>query len=497
MRPRHLYDVAVASAPPGRGGFRAVGAELDREGLLLRVAELADWVSDISPPGSRVAVAARRPDRRTMSCLAVAAADRTLVPVDAGWPRDRLEQAFAEAGVAAFVFDETVADEDERLPAGRGSAGPDGFLAASYPRPATDADEQYVMFTSGSTGRPKAVRVLPGAALAHARAAVDWLRLTPDDVVYQFARLSFDTSQEQIWPSLMAGATIAAPSTVDLTFRTVARDVADHGVTVLDVPTAFWRAWGAVIQGKDLSLPTLRLVSIGGEAAYWHDVATWRRGPLSGVQLVNAYGPTEAGITAMAYSVPTTTVDSTEGLPIGWPLGARVVHLEPYDGGRSELWLTGDALAAGYLRPVVPDPFTSLDGVPCYRTGDLVTTAPDGALVFAGRRDREVKVRGHRVSIDDVEAAIGAVEGVAEALVLVVETAAERFLVAVVATVYAMDPAAVRDALALDAPAVPRHFVELPELPRNTSGKVDVPAVQRQLWQQRPEWAPDDEGRTQ
>jgi non-ribosomal peptide synthetase component F len=458
-----------------------------------RVRGIASWLAGWTPPRSRIAVVVRAPEWRTLLTLSVAAADRTLVPLDPDWSPDRCRVAVgdarpavvlgdaASAGSAAWSVVSTVRELGELL------------LAPELVDPATDASELHVVFTSGSTGRPKGVRILPAAALAHVESAVNWLGLTETDVVFQFTRLVFDASLEEIWSSFAVGATIAVPSSPMPTFTGLARDLCRHQVSVLDLPTAYWRAWAAALRGRAIELPALRLVCFGGEPAYWRDAHTWRTGPLGHVRLMNSYGPTEAGITALAYEVPTEVPDVMDGLPLGRPLGSREAHLEWHDHDRYELLISGAALSAGYLHPPAraESPFMTVAGQRRYRTGDLVRKTADGSLVYAGRRDREVKIRGQRVRLDDVESAVLAVAGVREARVLVFESGSDRFLVAAAASDMAPDQAAkaIRAELAAwDTAASPRHVVLLDALPRNSSGKVDAPALERWLLIGHPTW---------
>jgi acyl-coenzyme A synthetase/AMP-(fatty) acid ligase len=138
-------------------------------------------------------------------------------------------------------------------------------------------------------------------------------------------------------------------------------------------------------------------------------------------------------------------------------------------------------------------PFRTVAGQSRYRTGDLVRRGADGSLVYAGRRDREVKIRGQRLALDELESAILAVPGVGEVRVLAFETGSDRFLVAAAASVGAAGQTAqaIRSRLAaLDAAAVPRHVVLFEALPRNASGKVDAPALEQRLVAEHPGWRP-------
>jgi amino acid adenylation domain-containing protein len=383
------------------------------------------------------------------------------VPLDPDQPAARYAAMAADAGVAAIVT-----DGGQVTPA----AG-----AGTVPEPA------YVIFTSGSTGAPKPV-LIGQQALA---TRVDWMTggygLTAADRVVQFAATGFDTHAEEIWPTLAAGASLVLlPDGPQSLPETMA---ADPAITVLDLPTAYWRSLLDLID-EIAWPPALRLVILGGEQVDADAVAVWRARFGDRVRLVNTYGPTEATIIATATDLGAADTGRTP--PIGRPIaGVRVYVCDPdgrlvAPGVPGELCIAGPGLAHGYLgreeltaARFRPDPYGP--GL-LYRTGDLarwrVTDEP-AQLEFLGRLDTQVKVRGIRVEPGEVEAVLRTHPQVTQAVVLAVDDALVAY------TVGAATAAQVRAHAAGRLPGylVPSTVVTLAALPLTRNGKLDVRAL--------------------
>jgi amino acid adenylation domain-containing protein len=394
-------------------------------------------------------------------------------------------------------------------PAGAAPAAPEIDLLEAPPESAA-----YLIYTSGSTGAPKGVVVSRRSLAALVAAARETYGVAPGDRVLQFAALGFDTSVEEIFPALAAGATLVVRDEEMLrspeAFLAACREAA---ISVLDLPTAYFHELVAGLGAAAAPPPPpgrlgppLRLVILGGERVLPERLAA--AAPLldPAVRLLNTYGPTEATVVA-THAEP--LVEDREGIAlgrevaIGRPLpGARAYvvdrRLEPAPVGvPGELALGGAGVARGYLgRPAltaerfVPDPFElpsgGAPGARLYRTGDRARWRPGGALEFLGRLDHQVKVRGHRVELGEIEACLAAHPAVREAVVLAREAApGDLRLVAYLAVGDgAPGPAEPLDpplrafaAERLPGAMVPSAFVELPELPRTASGKADRRAL--------------------
>ncbi|MFJ6722848.1 amino acid adenylation domain-containing protein, partial [Streptomyces sp. NPDC091259] len=247
---------------------------------------------------------------------------------------------------------------------------------------------------------------------------------------------------------------------------------AAHGITVLDLPTAYWHELAHALAAGIAELPpTLRTVIIGGEAALPERVAQWCRAvDPDRVRLLNTYGPTEATVVATV-----ADLSRYEGgpVPIGLPLpGVRAAVVD------GELWLLGGALADGYLgRPELTGArFAALEDRRAYRTGDLVHVREDGQLGFRGRADDEVKINGHRVDPASVESVLASHPGVREAAVVPRETPdGVKRLIAFVVADAGVTAAALRSRVRAELPAaaVPSAVNLVETLPRTSSGKID------------------------
>ena len=418
------------------------------------------------------------------------------VPIDPDSPPERQAFHLEDSGIKVLL---TEGARPSALPARAGSVvaleRPWSMIRkerGENPVSRTAGDHvAYVIYTSGSTGKPKGVAVSHQAIADHCRAVVGLYGLDAQDRVLQFAPLSFDASLEQILPSLTTGACIVAKGADGVAPADVYRNVLEAGITVMNLPTAFWHEltvdWTTRIR-RDPGWQ-LRLVIVGGDVMQPRSYELWRKLPLGAVRLLNAYGPTEAVITASTWEVQAEL--GTGAVPIGRPVGRRTAYLLDRDGDlvpiglRGELHIGGSCSARGYWRRAgwtaeafVPDPFGGARGSRMYRTGDLGRHQPDGNIEFIGRLDDQVKIRGFRVEAKEVEAALIVHPGVREAVVgSRADPSGNRRLVAHVAAASGNSPSPgeLREFLRERLPdyMIPQAFVMMDALPRTRHGKVD------------------------
>ncbi len=471
------------------------------DGVRLTYAELAERASSLARhlrtlgvgPESRVALAVERSPEMLVGMLAVLEACGAYLPLDPAWPADRLAFMLEDAGASVLLTQERLVgrfaagatrvvllDGREREGDGRGAVGEGAPENAAY-----------VIYTSGSTGRPKGVVVSHRSIASYTRSALARYAIGPADRVLQFASVSFDTSAEEIYPALAAGATLVLrPDDMAVAIPHFVRELDRLGITVLDLPTAFWHELVAGLEAEDLQLPPrLRLVILGGEEALADRLAAWRWRTGPSVRLVNTYGPTEATIVATHRDL--AGVDAAAGVPIGRPIpGARVYvvdrSFEPVPPGvPGELLLGGVGLARGYLgRPdvtaerFVPDPFGGAPGARLYRTGDLARFRRDGDLMFGGRADRQVKLRGYRIEPGEIEAALRQHPALHDAAVDLRGAGDDKRLIAWVVAREGTEAPGSPELRAflrerLPEPMLPAVFVPLAALPITPGGKVD------------------------
>ncbi|MBB5953739.1 amino acid adenylation domain-containing protein/non-ribosomal peptide synthase protein (TIGR01720 family) [Saccharothrix tamanrassetensis] len=494
-----LLDELV-TARPGQTALAHGADRLTTEDLVGRVHRLARLLRDRGiGPDDIVALALPRSVGMVVALLAVLDAGAAFLPLDVEHPPERLRELVADAGSALVLAVGATADiAPETVPRVLLDA-PDTSAELSYLSDAPlstvelaaprDAEHlAYVIHTSGSTGRPKGVLGRAGglAALLHhhrsttvaeaERTAGRRLRVAH---TYSFA---FDSALDQLmW--LLCGHELHLYD-AELTRDAEALLAAYTRDRIDVVDTTPSMAAPLVEAGLLDSDHRPVLLVLGGEAT---PPALWRRVAASGVTARNMYGPTEAAVDS------TTARIDGDAPTIGFPLAGTRIYLldnalQPVPpGSRGELYLAGPHLARGYLgRPAataerfVPDPFAGR-GARMYRTGDLARWVPGRGVEFLGRHDGQVKIRGHRVEVGEVEAALGALAGVSAAAAVVRTDAGTPRLVGYVvpAAGVVVSPESVRSTLAERLPdhLVPAAVVVLDELPVTVNGKLDRAAL--------------------
>ncbi|MFG3347487.1 amino acid adenylation domain-containing protein [Streptomyces sp. NPDC048018] len=455
-----------------------------------RANQLAHHLVDVGVrPGDLVGVCLGRGTGMIAALLGIHRAGAAYVPLDASYPAERLAFLIEDSRAAAIV---TGGAERALLPdTGAVLVDLDAEATALAARPATapgaavtDGDAAYVIYTSGSTGRPK------GVVVEHRNLAdlCVWLTqeygITPADRVSQVATQGFDASVIEIWPALFAGAALCVAEQEVLDDAEALVDwVADAGVTFCLLPTP---RVDLVLDDLTDRAPALRIVYCGG------DVLRNRPRPDASFVFTNMYGPTECTVAATAGVVAPQGGPGSDGLPdIGGPTANTRCHvlddwLRPVpDGVRGELYLAGDGVARGYLRRpdltagrFVADPYGP-PGTRMYRTGDAVRRLPDGRLVFAGRTDQQVKLRGLRIETGEIESVLARHPDVGAAVVRVgtAPGGAEALIAhAIPAGDTRPEPAALRAFAAGSLPdyMVPAHVVVLDAFPLTPNGKIDL-----------------------
>jgi amino acid adenylation domain-containing protein len=438
-------------------------------------------------PGAVVGVFARRSADLVAGLLAVLKAGAAYLPLDPDQPDERLAFMLADADADLAL---TACLLAPRLPSGVRAvllepASADG--PAEMPEPLADPDDPaYVIYTSGSTGTPK------GVPNTHRGLSIrlDWMQRTfplgADDAVLQKTPIGFDVSVwEFFWP-LMTGARLVMASPVGHRDPQYLRKViADRRITTVHfVPSML----GVFLEEPDVEscVSLRRTICSGGELTPALAAEFLRRMP---GELHNLYGPTEAAIDVSSWHCTPETVTGRTRLPIGRPIqNMRLYVVDRWGyplpaGVPGELLIGGLGVALGYLnRPeltaerFVPDPYEP--GSRLYRTGDLARWREDGDLDYLGRTDRQVKLRGNRIEPGEIEAAIGAHPGVAQAAVVVAGEAGDRRLVAYVLP-DPVDAAVLRAHLATRLPdyLIPAAFVLVDDLPLTPNGKLDHAAL--------------------
>ncbi|EYF02912.1 hybrid non-ribosomal peptide synthetase/type I polyketide synthase [Chondromyces apiculatus] len=390
-------------------------------------------------PGTLVASCLARSSDVVVAFFGILKAGAAYLPLDPAHPADRLAFLLEDSGAPVLLSHAATAGRlaghcavTLQMPAVDAGREPSGApRLCSQVRP---ADPAYVIYTSGSTGRPKGVVVEHRNAVHLVEAGRDPLALAPGSRVLQTAALGFDASIWELLMTLCAGATLyIEPLHALLPGADLSRSLRRHRITAVFLPPS------VLAQQPVEAFPDLETLIVGGEACPAELVDRWAQGR----RLLNAYGPTECAVA----STMTACSPGQGAPPIGRPLAnVRVLPLGPRGelvpvGVPGELHLGGSGVARGYLRRpeltqerFLPDPFDDTPGARLYRTGDWARFLPDGQLEFLGRIDDQVKVRGVRIELQEIEKVILEHPAVQEATVLLREdTPGERRLVAYIA----------------------------------------------------------------
>ncbi|MBW5486220.1 AMP-binding protein [Streptomyces bambusae] len=486
---------AIAHSDPDRPAVVDNGVTVGYGQLARWAGAVADLVATRAPAGAPpVAIHAHHSVRDIAAVLGTLAAGRGYVPVADG-PEGHADRALRALGCRELI----ATAETGRLPAVDRVLRPNWGRSRAPLReagePVRAQDPAYVLFTSGSTGAPKAAAVPHGALHAVLPHLCRQYGAGPDTVALNFHRADGDTSLEEVLPALLSGGLVVLDedSEADLD-----RVLTDHEVTLVNLPVDYWHLYTGHLLDTGRPLPaSVETFVIGGEAVRPDMLERWHRLGADDVVLLNTYGSTETALVthSAVLAGPGAPAAFPDGVPIGRPLPSvrqAVVPRPDVPDGPGELLVSGPQLATGYIDDPERTAARFVEDAPgagpgrWYRTGDLVTEDADGSLVFHGRIDHQVKIRGHRVDLLDVEGAVGRLPEVT-AVAAAAHTKGEHtvlvaFVVLAPETGEAPDApraqdvaAALRERLraAVPDPFVPDRIIAVPELVHTRTGKVD------------------------
>ncbi|EMM2649948.1 enterobactin non-ribosomal peptide synthetase EntF [Klebsiella pneumoniae] len=454
-------------------------------------------------PGDSVAVALPRSVFLTLALHGIVEAGAAWLPLDTGYPDDRLRMMLEDARPSLLIATEDQLARFSDIPGLESlcyqqplAAGDDAPLALSKPD-----HTAYIIFTSGSTGRPKGVMVGQTAIVNRLLWMQDRYPLSADDVVAQKTPCSFDVSVWEFWWPFIAGAQLVmAEPEAHRDPQAMQQFFARYGVTTTHFVPSMLAAFVASLDADSVAAcRTLRRVFCSGEALPTELCREWER--LTGAPLHNLYGPTEAAVDVSWYPAcgPELAAVTGSSVPIGWPVwntGLRILDaaMRPVPPGvAGDLYLTGIQLAQGYLgRPdltasrFIADPFAP--GERMYRTGDVARWLTNGAVEYHGRSDDQLKIRGQRIELGEIDRVMSALPDVAQAVshACVFNQAAAtggdaRQLVGYLVSDSGLplDTAALKARLAEQLPPhmVPVVLMQLAELPLSANGKLDRKAL--------------------
>ncbi len=504
----HELIAAQAERTPEQIAIRFGDTELSYWELDQRSNQLAHYLINLGVrTESVVAVCMERSPELIISLLGTLKAGAAYLPLDPNYPNDRLNFIVQDAGAAILLTQQRLTEKwgipgltivcmDSDWPRIDGEA-------KTSPKISVLPDNlAYVIYTSGSTGKPKGTLIPHRGLVNHAAHLARQQALDSDSRVLQLLSLSFDAAGEEIFPTLISGATLVlhrAP--LELTIKQLLDLCNEQQITLLHFPVGVWHQLVDEMTEKRLQLPgSLRCVIIGGEAPAHNRLVAWSDAVNGRLKLINAYGPTEATIAATFFELPASSEQMAQlpRVPIGQPIpNVRTyildAHLRPVPVGVvGELYIAGIGLARGYLghpeltaAKFLPDPFSTVPGERMYRTGDLAYYRTDAHIVFVGRNDYQIKLRGFRIELEEVEQALLQHPGIAAAVVVAKPVQSntanqeDRQLIAYFVPADrrngGVHPNELSDFLRARLPnyMVPAVFIRLEKLPLTPSGKID------------------------
>ncbi|MCT7967810.1 amino acid adenylation domain-containing protein [Laspinema sp. D1] len=414
------------------------GEQLTYQELNAKANQLAHYLQGLSVATEvLVGIYIERSLEMVIGLLGILKAGGAYVPLDPNYPSERLALMLEDSSVPLLLTQEKLV---EKLPPNSAhvvclDSEWEDISSYSEENPSSGVKPKnlaYVIYTSGSTGKPKGVLIEHGSLVNYTRAAIAEYGIDLTDRVLQFASISFDASAEEIYPCLTLGATLVlrTDSMLD-SFSGFLQKSSTWNLTVLSLPTAYWHELAARLSEENLLIPpSLRLVIIGGEKALPKRLKTWQEYVGQRVRLMNTYGPTETTVVATICELSTADATLRE-LPIGRPIGNVQTYIlnenrQPVPiGVPGELHIGGAGLARGYLnRPeltderFIPNPFSDSPSDRLYKTGDLVRYLPDSKIEYLGRIDNQVKVRGFRIELEEIEAVLSQHPNVREVAII-------------------------------------------------------------------------------
>jgi amino acid adenylation domain-containing protein len=446
-------------------------------------------------PGEVVGICVEHSPAMMAGLLAILKAGGAYLPIEAGYPMERLRFMLSDAGAAVVLGSS----------ASRGALPADMqplVLLNDAPGPGSPADDDrnfaaadigvgprslaYVLYTSGSTGRPKGVAV-EHRGVTRLVCDPDYVSLGPDTVTLQACAMSFDVATFELWAPLLNGGTLVLYDGPRGDVAAMARQVEAHGVNTLWLTSGLLTMWA----GQHTPALGIRSLLAGGDVVPPRAVdEIHRRDPH--VTVINGYGPTENTTFSCCHRIPRGP-RATASVPIGKPIRGSSAYV--LDGAmqllpagcRGELYVGGDGVAREYVgnpaltsERFVPNPFVPDDRL--YKTGDVVRRLPDGTIEFLGRNDFQVKIRGFRIEIGEIENQLARVEGIADCVVVAIDRdGTGRQLVAYVVVAHCAGDLKerARRALRQTLPEymVPAVFVVLDRMPITPHGKIDRRAL--------------------
>jgi len=448
--------------------------------------------------GSTVAILMERGVEPIIAMLGVLKAGGAYVPVDPEYPEERKRYMIQDSGADLIVTQRGLI---EQIPAGdyqtlfieeiSAETTTENLVSIN-----TAEDLAYIIYTSGSTGQPKGTQLRHRGVPNLAQWKHDQFDYTEKDTVLQFASLSFDASVAEIFPALINGAHLhIASSEARQSYEEFANMVERVGVTIAELPTVFFKLLSTYLTDDHLSkLKSLKTIFVAGEALQGEVVRAWQRRFGTDITIINAYGPTEATVSATANAITHELPADQANISIGTPMSNvkiyivdRNMNLAPVN-VVGEICISAVGLAKGYLNQpektaeaFVANPFSTEADALLYKTGDMARLLPDGTIEYVGRKDAQVKIRGHRIEIGEIEDVLMKHPAIEVGAVLAKKDSDGNYILVAYYTTTdtKVDAGEVKSFLSAKLPnyMLPSFFHSLDSMPLSPAGKVDRKAL--------------------
>lgn len=450
--------------------------------------------------GDFVAILMERSMETVISILGVLKAGGVYVPVDPAYPKDRCFYLLSDTGAPfiltkskfAHLLDELLKDDSNVRTVFQVDALKRKYSKENIVIEQSSSDLAYIIYTSGSTGKPKGTMLKHESVINLIMANQRMYQTTEKDVFTQFISYSFDPSVTETFTAFFSGARLhMLTETERISIEEFADVVERERATVATVPNAFFNQLALHLpKERQAKLQTLRSISVGGEALMSSMIQSWQEKFGTNIEIFNVYGPTECTVLSTYCKVSEVKLDQST-IPIGRPISNYQAYILNEDkqlcpvNVPGELYIGGIGLAAGYLNQptktaesFVPNIFSNQANSRLYRTGDIVRLLPSGLIEFVGRKDSQVKVRGFRIEMGEIEAALSKIPQIEEAVVIAKKQVdGNNVLFAFYTAVSGINvsASAIRDVLKTQLPSymVPEHFVQLDQMPLSPTGKID------------------------
>ncbi|MCP5063168.1 MAG: amino acid adenylation domain-containing protein, partial [Ignavibacteriae bacterium] len=448
-------------------------------------------------PGQYVGIYLDRSIESILGLLAIMKVGAAFIPLDTKYPLDRLEYIIEDSNLKYIVTNSSyrkVFPDDLQIIELNNfhDLSTEKSISEHFLYNCVDEYPAYVIYTSGTSGKPKGVLIPNYSLNSFVEAACNDYQISENDIVLQFASLSFDTCLEEILPILSRGGKLVLRNEEFLTgTEYFLQNISERKITILDLPTAFWhQLTNDMISNSFEFHSELHTIIIGGEKASKEIFFNWEKLFGNSIKLLNTYGPTEATVVSAFWSSQNSQNIFFNELPIGKSLANSETYVldnefcETPVGVVGELYLGGNGLAYGYLNDssktavqFVPNSFSNNTGSRLYKTGDLVRRLPHDNIEFVGRVDSQVKIRGFRVELTEIENVVNK-SNLVQQVAVVNNTSSKRDKLVCFYTSASSKELSSEDFTKvvkskLPDYMIPANYVKVDKIPLTSSGKVD------------------------